>query len=58
MFTPNWITAGYKSMPDAILAMLELIEKSPGCAGTDGKVGLMVYNTFITITPKKRKKDE
>lgn len=56
-FTPNWVTAKYKSKVDAIGAMLELISNSPGCAGNDGSLGIMVFETFITITPKKKKKE-
>jgi len=50
----NW-KAKYKSKEEAILGILDLIQKTPGTAGLDGKVGISVFNSMITITPVKKK---
>lgn len=58
MFEPNWQRAGFKTRNDAVIAILESISQTPGCAGKDGTLGIMLYNTFITIRPKKKKQSQ
>ena len=54
-FIPNYIRAKFKTKEDAMLKILENIQNTPGTADLSGEVGLMLYGTFITIKPVKKK---
>jgi hypothetical protein len=55
--TPNYIKSGIKTKQEAFVHIFGCFSENPGVADKDGKLRVMFGKEFITVTPKKKKKE-